>query len=113
MRMPNIVIEFMLRVVAPMQGEIEISNIRALVHELRSYGYRINKATLDQYNSADTQQQFIQKGIDTGQISADGNPGVYLSLKDALYEDRLFMYWYEPAYWEIVKLDFIAGTRRS
>ena len=105
MRMPNIVIEFMLRVVAPMQGEIEISNIRALVHELRSYGYRINKATLDQYNSADTQQQFIQKGIDSGQISADGNPGVYLSYKDALYEDRLFMYWYEPAYWETVKLE--------
>jgi intein/homing endonuclease len=48
-RMPIIVIEFMLRIVAPQYGEIEISNVRSLVHELRSYGYRIAKVTFDQY----------------------------------------------------------------
>jgi hypothetical protein len=105
MRMPIIVIEFQLRIVAPQHGEIEVSNVRSLVHELRSYGYRIGKVTFDQYQSMDSQQQFIQKGIDSGQISADGNPAVYNAYKDALYEDRLLMYWYEPTYWETVRLE--------
>lgn len=105
MRMPVIVIEFQMRIVAPQHGEIEISNIRSLVHELRSYGYRIGMVTFDQYQSVDSQQQFIQKGIDSGQVSADGNPSVYLAYKDALYEDRLLTYWYEPTYWETIRLE--------
>ena len=105
MRMPVIVIEFMLRIIAPLHGEIELSNVRSLVHELRSYGYRIQRATFDQYQSVDSQQQFIRSGIESGQISADGNPMVYNAYKDALYEDRLITYYYEPAYWETVKLE--------
>ena len=105
MRMPVIVIEFQMRIVAPQHGEIQISNVRSLVHELRSYGYRIGMVTFDQYQSVDSQQQFIQKGIDSGQISADGNPSVYLAYKDAIYEDRLLMYWYEPTYWETIRLE--------
>jgi len=104
-RMPVIVIEFMLRVMAPQYGEIEASYVRSLVHELRSYGYRIGKVTFDQYQSLESQHQFIEKGIDSGQVSADGNPAVYNALKDAIYEDRLMTYWYEPAYWEIIRLE--------
>lgn len=105
MRMPIIVMELTLRIVAPQHGEIQISNVRSLIHELRSYGYRIGKVTFDMYQSVDSQQQLIQKGIDSGQLSADKDSALYNAYKDALYEDRLLMYWYEPAYWETIKLE--------
>jgi len=104
-KMPIIAIELMLRIVAPRQGEIKASNVRSLIHELRSYGYKLNKVTLDQYQSLDTQQQLIQKGIDAGEFSVDRKPDAYHAYKDALYEDRMLMYWYEPAYWETIRLE--------
>lgn len=105
MRMPVIAIELMLRIVAPQHGEIELSNVRSLVHELRSYGYKIGKVTLDQYQSLDFKQQFIQKGINADELSVDRTPDAYHAYKDALYEDRLLMYWYEPAYIETIRLE--------
>jgi len=104
-KMPVIVIELMLRIVAPQHGEIQVAHVRSLVHELRSYGYRLNKVTLDQFQSLDTQQQLIQKGIDAGELSVDRKPDAYNAYKDALYEDRILMYWYEPAYWETIRLE--------
>ena len=104
-KMPIIVIELMLRIIAPLHGEIQVSHVRSLVHELRSYGYRIGKVTLDQFQSLDTQQQLIQKGINAGELSVDRTPDAYNAYKDALYEDRILMYWYEPAYWETIRLE--------
>ena len=105
MRMPVIVIEFMLQIVAPKYGEIEIANVRNLIHELKSYGYRIQKATFDQYQSVDSQQQLNRAGIDSGRLSVDSDPSAYNAYKDAIYEDRLITYYYEPAYWETIKLE--------
>lgn len=104
-RMPVIVIEFMLRIIAPLYGEIEIASVRNLIHELRSYGYRVQRATFDQYQSVDSQQQLNRAGIDSGHLSADRDPAVYNAYKDAIYEDRLITYYYDPAYWETIKLE--------
>lgn len=46
---PNIVIDVMLRVNPPKGGEINLASVRSLVFELRSYGFKIQKVTYDQY----------------------------------------------------------------
>lgn len=104
-KVPVIMIDFMLQIRAPEGGEIELAGVRNLIYELRSYGYRIKKVTFDQFQSADSMQILRNSGIATEQLSADTNPEVYGALKDALYEDRLIMYPYEIAYNEIVRLE--------
>ena len=109
-KVPVIMIDFMLQIRAPEGGEIELAGVRNLIYEIRSYGYRIKKVTFDQFQSADSMQILRSSGIDTGHLSADTNPEVYGSLKDALYEDRLITYSYEVAYNEIVRLERNAQT---
>lgn len=112
MKAPIIVIEFMLRVVPPRGGEIEIASIRSLIYELRSYGYGIRYVSFDQFQSADSMQQLKRSGIESGHLSADTDPMVYGSLKDALYEDRLIMYDYPIVGEELLKLEKNEKTGR-
>lgn len=104
-RMPIIVIEFMLRINPPKGGEIQLADVRSLIYELRSYGYPIRKVTFDSFQSKDSMQQFATAGIESGHVSADTNPQVYNSYKEALYEDRLITYHYEPLLQETIRLE--------
>jgi len=102
---PIVVIEFMLEIRPPKHDEIQIADVRALVFELVSYGYRVSKVTYDQFQSRESRQQLKRRGIQSEHLSADTNPEVYGSLKEALYEDRVIMYQYNKAYTELVKLE--------
>mgnify|MGYP000946549132 CR=1 FL=1 len=104
-KVPIIVVEMMLRIQAPKGGEIEISDVRQLVYELRSYNYRIGKVSFDQFQSKESRQQLKRSGIESDYLTADANPGVYLALKNAIYEDRLITYHYDPAYQEMIRLE--------
>ena len=108
--MPVIVIEFMLKINPPKGGEIQLADVRSLIYELRSYGYPIRKVTFDSFQSKDSMQQFATAGIESGHVSADANPQVYNSYKEALYEDRLITYHYEPLLQETIRLE---KTRRN
>lgn len=105
MKQPIIVIEFMLRIKPPKGGEIQLADIRSLIYELRSYGYPIRKATFDQFQSKDSMQQLERSGIQSGHLSADTNPEVYNAYRDAMYEDRLITYMYEPLLNETIRLE--------
>lgn len=105
MKAPIIVIEFMLRIKPPKGGEIQFADVRSLVYELRSYGYPIRRVTYDSFQSKDSQQQFKQAGIDSVTVSADTNPAVYEAYKNALYEDRLITYHYDPLFEETIRLE--------
>jgi len=104
-RMPVIVIEFMLKINPPKGGEIQLADVRSLIYELRSYGYPIRKVTFDSFQSKDSMQQFARTGIESGHVSADTNPQVYNAYKEALYEDRLITYYYEPLFQETIRLE--------
>ena len=104
-RMPVIVIEFMLKINPPKGGEIQLADVRSLIYELRSYGYPIRKVTFDSFQSKDSMQQFARTGIESGHVSADTNPQVYNSYKEALYEDRLITYHYETLFQETIRLE--------
>jgi len=58
MKMPIIVIEFMIKIKPTKGGEIQLADVRSLIYELRSYGYPIRKVTFDQFQSKDSMQQF-------------------------------------------------------
>lgn len=102
---PVIVIDFMLRIIPPQNGEIDIAAVRGLVHQLRAMGFNIQKATYDQFNSAESIQQLNRVGIKSELLSVDRNQECYGSLKDAMYEDRLIMYEYTPLANELVHLE--------
>ena len=104
-RMPVIVIEFMLKINPPKGGEIQLADVRSLIYELRSYGYPIRTVTFDSFQSKDSMQQFQRTGIESGHVSADTNPQVYNSYKEALYEDRLITYHYDTLFQETIRLE--------
>lgn len=105
LRMPIIVIEFMLKINPPKGGEIQLADVRSLIYELRSYGYPIRKVTFDSFQSKDSMQQFARTGIESGHVSADTNPQVYNSYKEALYEDRFITYHYDTLFQETIRLE--------
>jgi len=102
---PIIMTDLMLRIVAEPDKEIQIGDVRALVYELRSFGFFIKKVTFDQFQSSDSIQQLNNIGIESENLSVDSKLDAYNSFKDALYEDRMIMYDYLPAVTEAVRLE--------
>jgi len=102
---PEIVIDFMLRIVAPPNRDITLGDVRALIFELRAIGFNIRKVTFDQFQSADSIQQLERVGIESENLSIDSKLDPYNAFKDALYEDRLYWYEYLPALEEATRLE--------
>jgi hypothetical protein len=89
-RKPYIVFDLLLRMLAPPGGEIFLSEIRHLVYNLRSeYGFRLDRVTLDGFQSTDTIQQFQRRRIGSELLSVDRQVLPYHDLREAIYEDRI------------------------
>lgn len=102
--MPIVWIDVMLKII-PLQGdEINFGNIRSLLYELQSMGYMFEKITLDSYQSSDTIQILNGRGIKAEELSIDTSMDPYNEMKNALYEDRLMMYWYDTVLDEMKSL---------
>lgn len=102
---PIIVVDFMLRIQAPPGGEIQVDYVRALLLEMRSYGANFKKITYDQYQSASSIQAFQRMGIDSDKLSVDTSLDAYNALKEAILENRIVLYDYEPFIEELVRLE--------
>ena len=102
---PIIVIDLLLRVEAHKEEEVEIADVRSLVFELRSLGFNIAKVTFDQFQSAESIQQLKRRGIDAERLSIDANPETYHSVREAMYEDRLYLYDYPTLTTELTRLE--------
>jgi hypothetical protein len=88
-KLPVIAIDCALEVRAPINGEIEFSNIRRILYKLREFGMPIVWVTLDSYQSADTMQILRSEGFVTGYQSMDTTIVPYQLTKSALYDGRL------------------------
>jgi hypothetical protein len=86
---PYIVIDLMIRVRAPMGGEIMLGDLRSYVYLLKSRGMRIDKITMDGFQSVDTRQQFVKRRIRVADLSMDKTKLGYEDLREALYEGRI------------------------
>jgi hypothetical protein len=103
--MPVIVIDLMLKVVAPEGEEIGVDDVRALLLQCRQHGMHYKKITYDQYQSASSIQYFNSIGIESEKLSVDVTMEPYDSMKEAMYEDRLVLYPYPPLLEELVRLE--------
>ena len=103
--LPIIVIEAMLRIVAPPGDEIILAQVADLVLALRRMGLPIKYATADSYQSVSPIQTLWAAGMSTGQISCDRTMTPYNDLKQAIYDGRLQMYWYPTALRELLALE--------
>ena len=101
---PVIWIDFMLRIVPPIGGEIDYGMVRGLVYQLQAHGFNIGYISMDQFNSTSSLQKFATKGIEADRVSVDRPMDAYDTLKSALYEKRLIMYEYEPLLRELRSL---------
>jgi len=77
------------RIKAGASGEIEFSDIRNKVYELKRQKFLIKKVTFDSWNSRDSVQIFRSKGIRAELLSVDRTVEPYQLLKELIYERRI------------------------
>jgi hypothetical protein len=86
---PIIETDLLLRIVPPPGDEILLSDVRSIVYQFIEHGFQIGFVSMDQYQSADSMQQFKKRGIEVELVSLDRTTEPYDVLKGALYERRI------------------------
>lgn len=89
--LPEIYIDFTLRVMPPQGGEIEFENIRRVIYSLHEVGLPIKYISFDSYQSRDSIQILRGKGYECGLISMDKDTSGYDLLKQAVYDGRMWI----------------------
>lgn len=87
--LPQIQIDFTLRVVPPRNGEITFSRIREMIYNLSDVGLNVRWVSFDGFQSTDSIQQLRIRGYQTGVRSVDRTTEPYDVLKAALYDGRV------------------------
>lgn len=105
---PFIVNDFMLQVLPPVGGEIDLGKIRSFIIYL-SRVFPLALVTFDGFQSVDSVQILNKSGINAEKLSVDISEDKYLSLRAALFERRIAMYKY-PIY-EVEVLDLIRNVK--
>ena len=103
--LPNIVFDFMLRVLPPKGGEINYQKIRDLIYKLKELGLNIKWISCDSFQSTDMIQLLRRRGYTTGLLSIDRNIEPYSFLKTAFYQDRVDAPRHKTAQTEIARLE--------
>jgi hypothetical protein len=112
---PIIYVDLVLRIVPPTGGEILIETVRNIIYDLRDkVGFRFAKITYDQFQSRDSQQilkkRFGEDVVDHLSVVRTNDP--YLVMKEAIYENRVKCYPYEPLIRELRSLQIEPKTGR-
>jgi hypothetical protein len=89
--LPRIVIDLVLEIPPPKNGEILFYRIRELLYNLKEImGIPIQWVTFDSFQSKDSMQLLRQRGFTTGMQSMDLIPvDPYAFLKSSFYDDRI------------------------
>jgi hypothetical protein len=103
--LPEIVYDFVLEVTPPKNGEIQFSNIRELLYNLRKLGLPIKWVTLDTFQSTDMRQILAQQGFVTGIRSLDETTMGYDIAKQALMDNRVLAPTHYKAMMEFIRLE--------
>ncbi len=102
---PVHVVDFLLKVRPPQIGEIDLGKARAFLIALRDYGVPIWRVSYDGFQSRDSVQIMRKLGFDSVVYSVDRTDEAYLSLKQALVEERMIVYHYPEFVREISELE--------
>lgn len=108
---PKVFIDLMLGIIAPKGSEVDFGAVRAIIRELREWGFGIELITEDTWQSIDNQQRLKDAGFSVADLSVDATEDPYNSLKLALDEGRLRLYRYWPALIEVLHLRRVQKSR--
>lgn len=102
---PHITMDFMLRLLAPDEGEIDFSKIVDFVLYLHhKCGYPIKRVSFDRFQSTHARQILTKMGFEAPHFSVDRNDEAYIVTRSTIYEGRLMVYDYIPFFEELAKL---------
>lgn len=87
-RLPLIVTELALNVVAPAGGQIRLEAFRELCYALQGAGYRLGVVSFDSYQSVDSIQILQAHGFNVEPVSVDRDMAAYDVLRGALRDGR-------------------------
>lgn len=107
----KVVVDLMLRIQAPPEGEIKFSDIRERIYELKERGFRIHKVTFDGWQSIDSMQILQKNGYRCETVSVDKDTAAYDTLKEKIQEGKLRFYRYDPFLQEAQRLELVDGNK--
>jgi hypothetical protein len=100
---PVVFTDLMLQIIPPTGSEIDLSKIREFVVFL-SRVYNIVMITFDGFQSADSRQLLEKAGYPAGMLSVDRTDNPYMTLRNALFERRLYYPDFAPVRDELLDL---------
>ena len=105
----KIYVDFLLKVVPQYRDEVFIRSVREFIVWLRAQGVTIEKVTADGYQSRDMIQILHTQMINAELLSVDYTTpkqpdAAYLSLKSALFDNLISLYYYAPLWRELKDL---------
>lgn len=109
--MPVVVVELMLQIKAPINGEVDFSQVRELILAIRDRGFPIGQVSYDGWQSADSQQILRRQGLRVATVSVDRDLEAYETLKEMANGGRLRLYDFPPFLEECAKLELVKGTK--
>ena len=101
---PSFHLDFVLRIEAATKGEVVQSEIRSLIYQLSAHGFYIKCVSADTFQSVATLQALRGRGYNTKEVSVDRTIVPYEIVKQAIYENRLSFYRYDPLIKELREL---------
>lgn len=93
------------------KGEVDLAGIRQRIYDLKAMGYNISLVTFDWYQSKDTMQILKKKGFTCEYVSVDRTIDPYNLLKEAVYDKRISIPYYEPLDSELSRLELIRWVK--
>lgn len=107
----TVVIDLMLRIKAPVGGEINFGEIRAMILELKARGFDIASVSYDGWQSIDSRQILKENGFNCDVLSVDKDTAAYDTLKEKIYTGKLKCYRYKPFFEEMKRLELVEGKK--
>ena len=92
-------------------GEVDLSEVRQRIYDLKDMWYFIKLVTFDQFASKDFRQIIEKKGFRTEYVSVDRTTDPYDLVKAAVYEWRIDIYYNETVEKELKWLELIKWNK--
>ena len=87
---PYIVFDFLMRIKAAAGTEIMLQDVRRIIYDIKDeLGFRVQKVSMDGFQSTEMKQQLRKRKFHTEYVSVDRSKLPYEDLRDALYENRI------------------------
>jgi len=106
-----VIVDMMLQIKPPEGGEIQFSEIREMLLELKQRGFYLAQVTYDGWQSIDSLQILRNNYINCETVSVDRDSSAYDTLKERIYENNIRYYRYEPFLKEIRRLELVEGKK--